>query len=142
MIPYNSNGTINFDRVFNLYKGAEARPVHNQKEYDQAVSEGFGDYVPHEYPRLVRNAENVTRTVNSKDEEAAAEAEGFLRGRAHVIAKPKAAEAASADGFVPKNDVFAAVEALDRNMKAVLATVEALSERVLDLETRKKKSKE
>jgi len=116
-IPMNSNGTINFDRVFNMWKGSNARPVHNQKEYDKALTEGYGEWTPHPYPQTLHNTEGVSKIVNSEEEEKTAGADGFIRGRKHVV-KPKVAEVAAPMPFVPHNDMSGAIQALESRTNA------------------------
>ncbi len=127
MIPMNDNGTIKFDRVFNLWKDGVPKPVHNQKEYNAAAAEGFGDYIPLPYPFRLYNENGVSLDVKSAEEEAAAAADGFQRGRLHVKVAAPAVVAAPA-AFVPHNDFSGAIQALEKRSDDQAAVSAALQE--------------
>ena len=123
MIPHNAEGSINFDRVFYMYKDSESRPIHNQKQYDEAEAAGFGDYQPLDYPRFVYRADGEKVKVNSGEEEAAKADEGY--GRKSVVIPPKAASAKPLKEVpVPHNDYTAAILALEKRTDEQAAKIE------------------
>lgn len=127
MIPRDSEGRVNFDKVFNLYKGSETKAVSSQKQFDAAIAEGFGDYVPMEFPRWIYHQKtNDKLKVFSADEEAAK----TEYGRVPIKHNDAAEVMAPLPVFVPHNDVSGAIAALENNAKSQAAQIKSLSEQL------------
>lgn len=132
MIPRDSEGRVNFDKVFNLYKGSEARAVASQKQYDAAIAEGFGDYVAQEFPRWIYHQKtNSPLLVASAQEEASKEGYGRT-----PIAIPKQEEKMNPLPMaVPHNDYSGAIQALEQNAAQQAKALAALTETIARIET-------
>lgn len=124
MIPRDSEGRINFDKVFNLYRGPEARAVASQKQFDAAIAEGFGDYVPQEFPRWIYHQKTNDKLKVFSAEEEASKVEYGRVPIAHAVQEEKMAPLPVA---VPHNDYSGAIQALESNAKSQAAQLDAIT---------------
>lgn len=144
MIPRDSEGRVSFDKVFNVWKGSEARAVASQKQFDAAIAEGFGDYQPHEWPRwnydqktaqkklMATSDEEQYWATNGPHRSEEDQKEGVYGRKLPFLPEPKP-EVQSMQPFVPHNDYSGAIEALEKRSDAQAQQLEAIGKALAEL---------
>lgn len=123
----------NFDEPVTLYRGKDQRPTHSQKEFNEALSEGFTPrYVHQEYPKVVYHDDGTSKKVGSPEEEKAERANGFSdkphddhRHLDRPKVQPKAADADGklAEKEAENDELKERLEDLEGKFQELLAAV-------------------